>query len=122
MELTIHQRLKKFIEYKELSNAKFGEPFKASRQEVNNWCVGTKMSVYRIGEMLDEYPQLNGHWFLTGNGNMINGGVTPIENINVCRKTDCISEKEKLRNKIDELNAMIIELQKEKYELLRRRL
>ena len=122
MELTVHQRLKKFIEYKKISNTEFGKPFRASRQEVSNWCAGTKMNVYRIGEMLEQYPQLNGHWFLTGDGSMLNDGTASKKRINICQNPDCLIEIEKLRNKTEELNEMVIELQQEKIEWLKGRI
>ena len=122
MELTIHQRLKKFVDYKKLSKTEFGKPFRASRQEVSNWCAGTKMNVYRIGEMLEKYPELNGHWFLTGDGNMLNNGDASNEKLNICRNPECLIENGKLRNKIEELNARVIELQQEKIEWLKGRL
>ena len=120
MELTIHERLKKFIDFKGLSNTAFGKPFKASRSEISNWCNGTKMNVYRISEMLEKYPELNGHWFISGKGNMLNDNGTYKPIIEICLNPECILERQLLMEKNQELSATIIELQREKIESLKK--
>lgn len=109
MEKTITERLEKFIEYKKLSMAQFGKPFRASRQEIHNWCSGTKMNVYRISEMIEAYPELNLNWFVTGRGNMLSGGKEMVQP--VCTEESCVLEKKMLINKINELLSEIIKLQ-----------
>ena len=88
MEQTIAHRLERFIAYKKLSMGKFGKPFKATRQEIHNWCSGTKMNVYRIGEMIDAYPELSLKWFVTGKGNMLSGESEIIQP--ACTERACI--------------------------------
>ncbi len=120
MELTIHERLKKFIEYKGLSNTAFGKPFKASRTEISNWTNGTKMNVYRISEMMEKYPELNGHWFICGKGNMLNNEGTYKPIVEICLNPECILERQLLREKNQELTTTIIELQRERIESLKK--
>lgn len=117
MKTNIHTRLVQFIAYKKMSNTDFGVGFRASRQEVSNWCKGTKMNVYRIGDMLEAYPELNGHWFLSGEGKMLKNSKEqepdPIYFSPDVKKIIDEKDKEILR-----LNSKVIKLQEEKIKLL----
>lgn len=66
----MNQRLDEIVKYTQLSKIEFAQRIGASKQEVSNWTSGTRISVRRIKDILDAFPKLNGHWFMTGEGKM----------------------------------------------------
>ncbi len=115
MEVTMSERLKKFVTHTELSGSEFAISIGSTKQEISNWMNGSKMSLRRIGDMLKVYPQLNGHWFLTGVGAMLVDGVAEpeIETIDKVKKDNL-----KLKEEIGDLKERIIKLQEEKIQRL----
>lgn len=109
----MNQRLIDFIEHTGMNKSEFATEFGATKQEVSNWCGGTRMSIRRISDMLGQFPMLNGHWFLTGDGEMLNYSGQSVTKKEKSFKNDS-EEIEFLKGKITELEEMIIQLQGEK--------
>lgn len=112
----MNQRLENIIEYSQLSKSDFAKKISATKQEVSNWCGGTRISIRRIRDILSTFPLVDGHWFLTGEGEMI-------------REKACSREKSKeitevdydipyYKKKIEELSEKLIECQGQNIQLL----
>ncbi len=116
----MNQRLSEIINYAEMSNTEFGKRIGASKQEVSNWLGGTKISVRRIKDILDTFPKINGHWFLTGEGNMIRG--TGTQNTGYFNpENNGIHGIEYYKERVIELSEKLIECQEKNIELLERK-
>lgn len=115
------ERLKAFIKHIGLKPAEFAREIGASRAQVSDWCNGKKMSLVKIGDMLELYPELDGHWFLTGEGNMLQDSEESTNN-KVANKNGFQKNSEEgineLKETIKKLQEEIIELQREKIKWL----
>lgn len=120
-------RLRMVINYTGLNDSEFAKKMKASKSTVSDWANGRKpIPAPRIVRMLEIVPEINGDWFMTGEGNMIKEGMAKSNTDEVtCNDPNCIKLIEKLNKKINEQNKrqaesdkMIIQLQKEKIEWL----
>lgn len=119
MKNTIAKRLREIVDYTKKSDAAFGREFGATRYEMHNWLKGVKMNVLRVSQLLEAYPEINGGWFITGNGSMIKAD----ENGNVpvgssCSNTQCVNEKAEMQAKINELSDKVIRVMEKNTELL----
>jgi hypothetical protein len=119
MKSTMSDRLVAFIETTRLLDKEFAQKIGSSKQEISNWKAGQRISLRRIGEMLEAFPNLNGHWFLTGQGKMLTTGTNEeIEKKRICQDPDCIMRINNLENELNNLKGKVMELQAEKIELL----
>jgi transcriptional regulator with XRE-family HTH domain len=69
MEETVKQRLVKFLKYKELSQKRFEEAVGLSNGYINS--LRKSPSATKLQMILGTYPELNQHWLLTGEGEML---------------------------------------------------
>jgi transcriptional regulator with XRE-family HTH domain len=69
---TINQRLREFIEKKNISQVEIADKLNVDKKQFNNWMTGTKVPVNSLALILEMFPELNARWLLTGNGYMIN--------------------------------------------------
>lgn len=123
MKTTFGQRLQAFISYRDLTYAKFGAAFSATKQEVSNWVNGTKMPFNRLSDLSIAYPDLNLYWLLNEEGEMLRSGKDTgsassaeegraIYNQNV----DWLHEKIELLEEIKRLNKKLEERQSDNQE------
>ena len=116
MENTIRNRLELIIKYVGKNKSEFAQDIGATKQEVSNWCSGTRMSLRRIKDMLDCYPQINGHWFITGKGTInIRASGEELVLIPNEKKDESI---EYYKEKVAALSDKLIKCQEEIIELL----
>jgi len=67
MKESINQRFKKILDEKKINQADFAKLIGVSKQNVNNWYHNSSpISVDRIVQILEAYPDLDARWFLTG--------------------------------------------------------
>jgi hypothetical protein len=119
MKSTMSDRLMAFIKHTGLRDNEFAKQIGSTKQEISNWKSGQRISLRRIGEMLEGFPALNGHWILTGKGNMLNTD----EDGNFiqkpkCDNPECISLIDNLESELKNVKEKIIQLQDEKIEWL----
>lgn len=82
MKLTEGQRLKRWLDYKGISQVKFGENLGKSKGQINNWCGGAAPIPDKIKiKVIEIFPDLNARWFLTGEGDMLEDA-TPDNEVN----------------------------------------
>jgi len=73
MDLSLSQRIKKYIDLKKITQESFGRPLGVGKSSVGQWVNGkTEPSAAKKIQILKEYPDLNPRWFLFGQGNMTN--------------------------------------------------
>ncbi|MCR5570102.1 MAG: hypothetical protein K6G31_12640 [Paludibacteraceae bacterium] len=67
------ERIKAFIDYKKLSVRKFEQALGMSNGTIHNAVVkGSSISSQWLTKMVQEFPELNPVWLVTGNGSMLN--------------------------------------------------
>ena len=116
------ERLRSFIENTGLKDGEFGRKFSALPQEISNWTHGKKISIGKMSNMFEAYPELNAHWIITGEGNMlIAKGDNNEEPQTVYISPECRAIVDKLNDENKELTSLVIELQKEKIDWLNSR-
>ena len=86
---TVKERLKSFIDHKNISVRLFEATCGLSYGYVGN--MRKSIQPDKISRIAQHYPDLNTGWLLTGEGRMING---PYERINLILRREGISEKE----------------------------
>lgn len=112
MKTTLAERLREFIIYTGLTDKDFAMRFGASKQEISNWTRGVRMNLGKMGDMLEAFPELNGHWLLGGHSEML---ISSVKNGKEVQNVEHDKESQII---IDKLKDQIIELQKEKIEWL----
>ena len=72
MQTTVDERIKYFYsEYLKMRQVDFSKKLRITKSAISNLDNGENAPSYRILESIEiHYPMLNGHWLLTGNGNM----------------------------------------------------
>jgi len=67
MKESINQRFTKILDEKKINQAEFAKLIGVSKQNVNNWYNNASpISVDRIVQILEVFPDLDARWFLTG--------------------------------------------------------
>ena len=67
--MTVKERLREFIKYKEISERAFCRKIGVSSTYVNS--IRTSIQPDKLKSITDNYPELNPIWLLTGEGEMI---------------------------------------------------
>lgn len=117
MELTLQQRLRKFINDTGLSDKEFAERIGCSKQELSNWLHGTKIGLNRIVKISEVWPEFDVGWFITGKeSGSENNKEHKKKAIN--DNSDNAGEVIDLYKALSEHQKTIIELQSEKIEWL----
>lgn len=113
-------RLSVFIEHTGLKDNEFGKKFGASKSQISDWKSGKKISMNKLGDLLEVFSELNGHWLLTGEGKMLNTAANEVneDEQDYCNDENCLKIIKKLRAENDELKKSIIQLQQEKIKWL----
>lgn len=74
MEVTVRDRIKLFLRHLDIGQNNFEAKVEWSNGYINN----TKsISADKLNQVLNEYPQLNLNWLITGKGEMINPRIQP---------------------------------------------
>ena len=69
-----HQRLKKFIESKKINQKEFADLIDSTQQYVSALLNGKrKLGTNLVERFESQFPELNIHWLLTGEGKMLKG-------------------------------------------------
>lgn len=77
METAINQRLKKILEFKNLSVNALAKMIDMPQVTVNNYVRGErKISFELIERVANAFPDISQQWLLTGEGDMLNSNVT----------------------------------------------
>lgn len=74
--MSIKARLLKFLDYKDIGQKKFETATGLANGFVNN--IGEGISSKSIARITKAYPELDTNWLLTGNGEMIKGGLATV--------------------------------------------
>ncbi len=110
MELTVKQRLIKFIKYKELSQGKFEKLIGASNGFVNN--ISKSIGAEKLQSILYNFPELNADWLLFGLGNMLKMKPESTKIMNYTTPpTDVVMSRE-IFNQISQLTETVISQQR----------
>lgn len=119
-KLTMSERLRAFIEHTGLSISDFGKRIGATKQQVSDWVGGRPIPMARLKLIVDQFSELNTHWLISGNGNMILGKSSSVSEsaIQNCSDPECRAEIDRLKIEIEEKNSLIIQLQNEKIKWL----
>lgn len=67
--MNVKDRIKKFIEYQNLTVSRFEKSINASNGYINS--IAKSIGLDKIENILEIYPNLNIEWLLTGNGQML---------------------------------------------------
>jgi len=115
MQTSQKERIRKFIEHTGLNRTKFATKMESTRQELGNWLAGKPISTLKTKAMLKAFPELNGHWLLTGEGNML---LEATENCKaeICTEPFCLIEKAKLKDEVNDLLKEVMEYQRKELE------
>ena len=91
MENTLSERLKTFIKHTGLSDKEFALRLDVSKAEISRWQKGVKIPLATISRILKLFPDLNAHWFITGNGKMLINPDNMVEKraIHYCSDPEC---------------------------------
>ena len=74
MEVTVRDRIKLFLRHLDIGQNNFEAKVGWSNGYINN----TKsISADKLNQVLNEYPQLNVNWLITGKGEMTNPRIQP---------------------------------------------
>ena len=115
MELTVKERIKLFLQYLNIGQNKFEAKVGWSNGYINN----TKnISADKLSYVVNEYPQLNLNWLITGKGEMIDPSVLSDptgQNIGIVEEgaveykkyLEILEENRLLRIEIEELRKII---------------
>lgn len=68
--MTVKERLKKFIEFKQISKSEFGRAIGVSSAFVNS--IRKSIQPDKVESIALNFPDLNITWLLTGEGDMLN--------------------------------------------------
>lgn len=125
---SLKERLHYFLEYKNISRGKFGLQIGASRSWANN--IGDSLRKAMLDKIKAHYPELNIHWLLTGEGEMIKEiKLDEIKSVEYTQannyssltgfknEADYIKENERLKKMVDLLLKWNERLEKENQEL-----
>jgi len=112
MNNTIGQRLKLFIESKNILQENVAEIIKVPKQQVSSWTTGTtNITTKYLPVLLKAFPELNARWLLTGEEEqvkapgigLINEPTSPY--ITECTNPICVEKIKSLNEMINELRA-----------------
>lgn len=93
---TLGERIKQFVDYKEISLNQLADAVGASNSYFNKVVkLNTSVGAERVEKILRAFPELNAEWLITGEGSMLKS-----------RQQEMINEQE-----ITQLRAEVIELQ-----------
>lgn len=108
------QRIKKYIDYKGLSNRAFEASVEISHGLIaKNIKVGSDLSAGVVINILKKYPEINPSWLLLGEGQMLRGQMsTNIDNIKEYQ-----DEIIRLQGLVEEYQDQIIMLVRDKRNL-----
>ena len=68
----IFSRIRKFIDYKNISNNEFGRKIGHSSAQVTQMLTHEKnFGIDKLLKIISNYPDINPNWLLTGKGNML---------------------------------------------------
>jgi transcriptional regulator with XRE-family HTH domain len=73
---TVKDRLIEFLEYKDLSQAKFAGKIGVSKGYVNNMTENPTQET--ITSIKNKFPELNTEWLLTGKGEMLRNNINEV--------------------------------------------
>ncbi|MCG8208241.1 guided entry of tail-anchored proteins factor 1 [Tenacibaculum finnmarkense] len=96
--MTVKERIKKFIKYKESTVRAFEKDIKASNGYINS--INKNIGIEKLQLIIEQNPILNLTWLLTGKGKML---VSEIDKKG--KKSEIEKENKKLNTEIRELNT-----------------
>lgn len=81
METTVLQRIRKFIEFEEVSDRKFAETIGVPQTTISSlFKRGNEPNISIISAILKAYPNINMEWLISGNGSMLKLNIVEDEN------------------------------------------
>lgn len=114
MKITVRDRIKLFLQHLDIGQNSFEAKVKWSNGYINN----TKsISADKLNQVINEYPQLNLNWLITGKGEMIIPSIHPdsAEQTIEAGKEGIVDYKDKYLEILEENRSLRIEI-----ELLRK--
>lgn len=105
METTVKERLIKYLKYKNLGQTKFEQMAGLSRGYITN--LRKEPAASKLLNIINAAPDLNQHWLLTGEGEMLTTDVTPMR---ISDTTDYATSKSGLKFKQREDGKIIMEV------------
>lgn len=122
---SVNERLRLFVEKKNLDQTEVAKQLKVSKQRINGWLTETSIPMYVLGEILRLFPDLDARWLLTGqystpgeNPLIVNEPALPYNH--ACTNPACIKEIENLHQQVEDLRADKIFLQETIKDLRRK--
>jgi transcriptional regulator with XRE-family HTH domain len=119
---TIGKRLQLFIQSTGLQDNEFARKINATKQLVSDWKNGKPIPLSRISSIIEVFQNLNSHWLISGNGNMLLEGTVSdgYINTNLCTDPVCLKQRDELQRKLNERTEQLFILQQEKIEWLQK--
>lgn len=79
--MTVNERIKKYIDYKNISQTDLAKSILIHKNQVSNWLAsGETVPDKALIKMVRYYPDINARWLITGEGEMLEGQkITPTE-------------------------------------------
>ncbi|MDD2513024.1 MAG: hypothetical protein PHS71_07230 [Proteiniphilum sp.] len=111
MEVTVRDRIKLFLRHLDIGQNNFEAKVGWSNGYINN----TKsISADKLNQVLNEYPQLNLNWLITGKGEMTNPPIQPdsAEQILEAGEEGMTDYKDKYLEVLEENRYLRIEIEK----------
>lgn len=104
MQLAVRDRIILFLKYLKLGQ----NNFEAKVGWSNGYISNTKnISADKLTSVLNEYPELNAEWLLTGNGEMLKTGIIEMPNVKFVDINFLLDRIEKLAIRNSELEKEI---------------
>jgi transcriptional regulator with XRE-family HTH domain len=103
---TINERLHYFLKFSNLPQVEVAEKLNISTSRLANWVAKSSIPMYNLTEILELFQNLNARWLLTGQGEMLNGGVNIpelLEEPKAAYKNNCCELCKEKDKQIDEL-------------------
>lgn len=119
----IFSRIKKFIDFLEISNNEFGRTIGCSSAQITQMLTHKKnFGIDKLLNIISNYPNLNPNWLLTGEGSMLSDNNYKLENNSKTEEKTVLSKNDDLLHKMysdlhNELGQKNNELQELKNEL-----
>lgn len=111
-EMTVNQTIEIFLKSKKMTQQEFAIQMGVTKQTINNWVTGAvQIPVKHIIAILNQFPELNARWLLTGEGEM-----GDVEKPTTGESKNCLkieAKNELLLKQLQEKELLIAELYKQ---------
>jgi transcriptional regulator with XRE-family HTH domain len=112
---SVNERLRFFLDNRHVDQSQLARQLTVNKQTINNWVTDTSIPMGRISELLVMFSDLNARWLLTGQGEMLNGGVNIpelLEEPKAAYKNNCCELCKEKDKRIEDKDSQIEDLKR----------